>query len=76
MPTIQSVYTDPEVLKAVPWFKDAANVVITGQGRPLSPRYGEVSDAVRTNTSAILARTKTPAEGVADIESKLSRVMR
>ena len=32
--------------------------------------------AIRTTTSAILARTKTPTEGVAEIESRLSRVMR
>ena len=76
LPTIQSVYTDADVTKAVPWFKDAANVVIAGQARPISARYGEVSDAIRTTASAILARTKTPAEGVAEIDSKQSRVMR
>ena len=76
LPTFQSVYTDADVVKAVPWFKDAANVVIAGQARPISARYGEVSDAIRTTTSAILARTKTPTEGVAEIDSKLSRVMR
>jgi multiple sugar transport system substrate-binding protein len=76
LPTMQSVYTDADVAKAVPWFKDAANVVIAGQARPISARYGEVSDVVRTNTSAILARVKTPAEGVAEIEGKLTRVMR
>lgn len=76
LPTIQSVYTDADVAKQVPWFKDAANVVIAGQARPMSARYGEVSDAIRTTTSAILARTKTPAEGVAEIDSKLTRVMR
>ena len=76
LPTIQSVYTDPDVLKQVPWFKDAANVVTAGQARPISAQYGQVSDAIRTTTSAILARTKTPAEGVAEIEGRLSRVMR
>jgi multiple sugar transport system substrate-binding protein len=76
LPTIQSVYTDADVVKQVPWFKDAANVVIAGQARPMSARYGEVSDAIRTTTSAILARTKTPAEGVAEIDSRLTRVMR
>lgn len=76
MPTIQSVYTDADVVKSVPWFKDAAGVVIAGKARPISPRYGEVSDVIRTTTSAILARTKTPAEGVAEIDSKLTRVMR
>lgn len=76
LPTFQSVYTDAEVVKQVPWFKDAAAVVVAGQARPMSARYGEVSDAIRTTTSAILARTKTPTEGVAEIESRLQRVMR
>ncbi|HYW57404.1 MAG TPA: ABC transporter substrate-binding protein [Polaromonas sp.] len=76
MPTIQSVYTDADVVKEVPWFKDAAAVVVAGRSRPMSPRYGEVSDAIRTTTSAVLARTKTPTDGVNEIEGKLSRVMR
>ena len=33
LPTIQGVYTDAEVLKQVPWFKDAALVVIAGKSR-------------------------------------------
>jgi multiple sugar transport system substrate-binding protein len=31
---------------------------------------------IRTTTSAVLARTKKPEEGVAEIESRLARVMR
>lgn len=76
LPTYQSVYVDPDVTRSVPWFKDAANVVIAGKSRPQSARYGEVSDTLRTTTSAILARTKTPAEGVGEIENRLQRVMR
>ncbi len=76
LPTFQSVYADVDVVKQVPWFKDAAAVVVAGQARPMSARYGEVSDAIRTTTSAILARTKSPTEGVAEIESRLHRVMR
>jgi multiple sugar transport system substrate-binding protein len=76
LPTYQSVYTDADVVKAVPWFQDAANVVIAGRSRPMSDRYGEVSDTIRTTTSAVLARTKTPTEGVEEIESRLRRVMR
>jgi multiple sugar transport system substrate-binding protein len=74
--TYQSVYTDADVVKNVPWFKDAANVVIAGKSRPMSKDYGQVSDIIRTTTSAVLARTKTPAEGVSEIESRLTRVMR
>jgi multiple sugar transport system substrate-binding protein len=74
--TYQSVYTDADVVKNVPWFKDAANVVIAGKSRPMSKDYGQVSDVIRTTTSAVLARTKTPADGVSEIESRLARVMR
>ncbi len=76
LPTYAEVYNDPEVLKNVPWFKDAGGVMAFGRSRPMSARYGEVSDAVRTTTSAVLARTKKPEEGVDDIESRLRRVMR
>ena len=76
LPTQAAVYTDADVVKQVPWFKDAANVVIAGRSRPQSERYGEVSDTIRTTTSAVLARTKTPEEGAAEIESRLQRVMR
>ena len=76
LPTSLSVYQDPDVLNAVPWFKDAAAVVVAGKSRPKSDRYGEVSDVIRTTTSAVLARTKAPAEGVDEIENRLRRVMR
>jgi len=76
LPVYQSVYTDADVNKTAPWFKDAANVVVAGRSRPMSKDYGQVSDIIRTTTSAVLARTKTPAEGVTEIESRLTRVMR
>ena len=76
LPTYQALYQDPEVIRQVPWFKDAGQVMVFGRSRPMSARYGEVSDAVRTTTSAVLARTKKPEDGVAEIESRLSRVMR
>ena len=76
LPTYPAVYTDAEVLKSVPWFKDAAGVAMAGKSRPMSRDYGQVSDVIRTTTSAVLARTKKPAEGVDEIDSRLRRVMR
>lgn len=76
LPVYQTVYTDSSVLEKAPWFKDAANVIMAGQARPISSQYGQVSDVVRTNTNAALARTKSPAEAVSDIENRLIRVMR
>ncbi len=76
LPTRAALYTDAEVVAAVPWFKDAAAGVVAGKSRPLSREYGRVSDVIRTTTSAVLARTRTPEEGAGDIGSRLGRVMR
>jgi len=76
LPTVAATYADADVVKAVPWFKDAGTVVVAGRSRPMSRDYGQVSDAIRTTTSAVLARTKKPEEGVGEIESRLRRVMR
>jgi multiple sugar transport system substrate-binding protein len=76
LPSHRSVYLDPEVLKVVPWFADAAIAVEGGRARPLSRDYGQVSDAIRTATSAVLARVHTPEEGVAQIGSRLARILR
>lgn len=76
MPTYPGLYTDPVVLKQVPWFRDAGAAVSFGRSRPVSPRYGEISDALRTSTNAVLARARKPEEAVDDIASRLQRVMR
>lgn len=76
LPVFQSVYADSEVNKAVPWFKDALPVVLGAQGRPMVEDYGQVSDIIRTTTSAVLARTKTPEVGVDEIAARVGRLMR
>ena len=76
LPVFQSVYRDPEVNKAVPWFKDALPVVLGAQSRPMVDDYGQVSDIIRTTTSAVLARTKTPEAGVDEIAARVGRLMR
>ncbi len=76
LPTSVAGFSSADVIRKNPWFLQALPVVAAGKSRPNSTQYGQVSDVVRTTTSAILARTKTPEEGVAEIESKLARVMR
>jgi len=76
MPSHTAVYADADVLKAHPWFADAATAVEGGRARPMSRDYGQVSDAIRTATSAVLARVHTPEEGTAQIGSRLARILR
>jgi multiple sugar transport system substrate-binding protein len=76
LPVFPEVYEDAEVLKANPWFKDALPVVRTARSRPVSPRYPEVSDIIRTNLNAFLAGTKTADQVISDMNGRLPRAMR
>ncbi|MBL8311592.1 MAG: ABC transporter substrate-binding protein [Burkholderiales bacterium] len=76
LPVFAQTYADADVLKKLPHYRDSLPVVQAAKGRPMSDRYGEVSDAIRTTTNAVLARTVKPADAVNDIEGKLRRVMR
>lgn len=76
LPTQVSVYDNPDVLAAVPWFADAKKVIVNAKSRPQSTDYAQVSDVIRTNTSAALAGTMTPEQAVEQIEKRLKRVMR
>ena len=76
MPAFPEVFDDPEVLAAVPWFADARTVVETARPRPVTPRYAEVSEAIRTTLNAVLAGVTSPEDGVAEIKARLTRVLR
>jgi multiple sugar transport system substrate-binding protein len=76
LPQFPDVYTDADVTKAVPWFANARPVVETAKARPVTPRYNEVSDIIRTTVNAVLAGTMTPEQGAAQMESRLQRVLR
>ena len=76
LPSHSALYTDPQVLQALAWIAQAREAVQTAQSRPLSPDYPQVSDTIRSATNAVLARTKTPERAVAEVGSRLARVMR
>ncbi len=76
LPVYSSLYEDKEVLKAVPWFADAQAVVKSAKVRPIHARYGEISDLIRTQTSAALAGTQTAEQTVDTISAGLRRIAR
>ena len=76
LPVFASVYGDPEVLQANPWFKDALPVVQSARSRPVSPRYTEVSEIIRTNMNAFLAGTRSADAVLADMTQRLGPIFR
>ncbi|MNL90261.1 hypothetical protein D3C87_2211840 [compost metagenome] len=51
-------------------------MVETAKPRPVTPRYNEVSEVIRTTVNAVMAGVSTPEEGADLIESRLSRILR
>lgn len=76
LPVFPELYEDPDVLAAAPWFEDALPVVTAAQARPVTPRYNEVSEIIRTTVNAVLAGTRTPEEAATEMEGRLRRVLR
>jgi multiple sugar transport system substrate-binding protein len=76
MPVYPGLYRDAAVDKAVPWFADALDVVTSAKARPVTPRYNEVSDTIRTLTNAVLAGAVSAPDAVAQMEARLRRVLR
>ena len=75
-PVFPSVYKDPQVLAAVPWFADALPVVETARARPGTPMYRAISDALRINTNTVMAGVKTPQQALDEIEQRVARALR
>ncbi len=76
LPVFPEVYSDPDVLKANPWFAQALPVVQTARARPVSPAYPRVSEIIRTNMNAFLAGSKTADAALADMTRDLGQVIR
>lgn len=76
LPARADTYADKDVLAALPWLADARAVVETAKARPVTPRYNEVSEIIRTTVNAVLAGTVTPADAAGQIEGRLKRVLK
>lgn len=76
LPVFADVYADKEVLEVNPWFADALPAVLAAKARPISPRYPEVSEIIRTNMSAVLAGTKTGDAALADMNTRLGAIFK
>ena len=74
LPVFAKLYQDPDVLAANPFFAAALPAVLGARPRPVTSEYRAVSDALRINTSAVLAGAKTVPAAIADIEARFLRV--
>jgi trehalose/maltose transport system substrate-binding protein len=76
-PTISSLYKDPDVLKAVPFFGSLYDVFVNAVARPATvtkAKYNQVSSAFANAVYSVLVKKQTPEEAVSALQSQLARV--
>jgi len=77
-PTIMSLYKDPEVLEAVPFFGSLYDVFINAVARPstiTAPRYNEVSTLFFNAVHSVLTGDKDATTAVEELELDLEDLM-
>jgi trehalose/maltose transport system substrate-binding protein len=76
-PTIASLYKDPEVVTAVPFFGSLYEVFINAVARPATPtktKYNQVSNAFASAVYAVLTKKQDPEAAAKDLQDQLARV--
>ena len=76
-PTIASLYKDPEVLAAAPFFGPLYDVFVNAVARPTTvtkAKYNQASSAFANAVYSVLTKKQTPEEAVSSMQSLLARV--
>lgn len=79
LPTYPALYSDPEVLKAAPYFASVGAAFKTAQARPSTvtgEKYNAVSSSVWNVTSAVLAGRLDGAAAVKQLDREINKVRR
>jgi multiple sugar transport system substrate-binding protein len=72
---IPSVYSLPDVKKAVPYASELLQALSQAKARPVSPVYSQISQAIYKNVNDALAGRTSPAAAVKNADSKISQAL-
>lgn len=77
-PAIMSLYKDPDVLKANPFFREKGfqDAVANATSRPVAPNYQEVSSIIQIHVSKMLAGKETPEAAASNMEKEMKSAMK
>ena len=76
-PTIASLYKDPEILAAVPFFGSLYDVFVNAVARPATvtkAKYNQASSAFANAVYSVLTKKQTPEQAVDALAAQLARV--
>lgn len=74
-PTLTTVYNDPDVLKAVPYFSKIAPILQTALPRPVSAQYPDLSAAIQLRIHQALLKQSSVSDALTALESDLKTLV-
>lgn len=74
--TLSSIYDDPSVLSAQPFFKNVKPVFQTAVPRPVSPKYPDITTAIQTRIHAALTKQSNVADSLSGLQSDLESIVK
>lgn len=72
-PVIQSLYDDPQLVKALPYLPTLKQSILQAKVRPVTPNYNEVTTAIEKESYAALQGTKSVDQAIKDMKSDLEQ---
>lgn len=70
-PVVESVYTDADILEAIPFYEQFVDIIATGKSRPMSPQYAKLSDAIQRNIHQALTGEAEVAAAIETLQTEL-----
>lgn len=72
-PVLESLYDDPELVKALPYLPTLKESILKAKVRPVTPNYNQVTVAIEKQSYAALQGTKSVDQAIKDLASDLEQ---
>lgn len=73
-PVVKEVYTDSEILEAIPFYEEFYGIIETGKSRPMSPKYAKLSDAIQRNIHEALTGETEVGKAIETLQAELEEL--
>jgi len=75
-PVLSALYADAELVARHPYLSVLQSALGTAVARPVTVRYGEVTQAIQEQASGALRGERTAAQAMAELQSKLETLLK
>lgn len=73
-PVVKDVYTDTDILEAIPFYEEFYGIIETGKSRPMSPKYAKLSDAIQRNIHQALTGEMEVEKALETLQGELEEL--